>query len=177
MPVIVFAAQAGLEERLAVVQAGARMSLQKPIAPQEVVQAIAQVVQSVEPSMPSLLIVDDDPAMLVYLQSLLLPWGFQVTLLSEPQQFWTVLEQIQPDLLVLDIEMPDISGLDLCQIVRNDAQWGELPILMLSVYRNAETLTQVFNSGADDYINKPVTGPELIARIANRLRRSGRRSC
>lgn len=172
IPVIVFTAQEGLEERLEVARLGARMFLQKPIAATEVVNAIAQILQSVAPPTAKLLIVDDDQTILDYLQTLLHPWGFQITLLSDPHQFWLALEHTQPDLLMLDIEMADINGIDLCQVVRNDARWGDLPILILSVHQDAETITQVFTAGADDYVSKPIVGPELMARIINRLNRT-----
>jgi DNA-binding response OmpR family regulator len=119
-----------------------------------------------------LLIVDDDPQMLDFLRTLLIPWGFNLTLLDNPQQFWQTLKQTTPDLLILDIEMPDINGLKLCQVVRNDPDWSELPILFLSVHKDRETIEQVFIVGGDDYVNKPIIGSELIARILNRLERS-----
>jgi DNA-binding response OmpR family regulator len=118
-----------------------------------------------------LLIVDDDPQMLDFLRTLLIPWGFNLTLLDNPQQFWQTLKQTTPDLLILDIEMPDINGLKLCQVVRNDPDWSELPILFLSVHKDRETIEQVFIVGGDDYVNKPIIGSELIARILNRLER------
>jgi diguanylate cyclase (GGDEF)-like protein len=82
------------------------------------------------------------------------------------------LEQYNPDLLILDVEMPELSGIDLCQVVRNDPHWCELPVLFLSVHTDAETVNQVFTAGADDYVNKPILGPELIARVLNRLERT-----
>ena len=100
------------------------------------------------------------------------PWGFEITTLAQPQLFWDVLEDVEPDLLVLDIEMPDINGIELCQILRRDRRWQQLPILFLSVHQDDKTQYQAFANGADDYICKPVTGSVLANRILNRLRRS-----
>jgi len=75
-------------------------------------------------------------------------------------------------LLILDIEMPDFSGIELCQVVRSDSRWSELPVLFLSSHNDAEIVHQVFAVGADDYVQKPIGGPELIARILNRLERT-----
>jgi DNA-binding response OmpR family regulator len=116
--------------------------------------------------------VDDDTQVLDFLRTLLDPWGFKLTLLDNPQQFWNTLEQTAPDLLILDVEMPELSGIDLCQVVRNDPRWNDLPVLFLSAHTDVETLQRVFTAGADDYVNKPVIGPELIARVLNRLERS-----
>jgi PAS domain S-box-containing protein len=119
-----------------------------------------------------LLVVDDDPQLLAALETLLRPWGFQVTLLSQPQQFWQTLAAAAPDLLILDLKMPGVSGLELCQAVRADEQWGGLPIVVLTAYSDAATVNQVFAAGADDFISKPIIGPELITRITNRLERN-----
>jgi DNA-binding response OmpR family regulator len=78
-------------------------------------------------------------------------------------------------LLILDVEMPELSGIDLCQVVRNDPNWSELPVLFLSAGTDAQTVHEVFTAGADDYVNKPIVGPELIARVLNRLERSQRK--
>jgi DNA-binding response OmpR family regulator len=119
-----------------------------------------------------LLIVDDDSQLLDFLRTLLEPWAFKLTLLDDPKQFWTTLEQSAPDLLILDVDMPELSGIDLCQVVRNDPRWSDLPVLFLSAYIDAQTVHQVFTAGADDYVNKPIVGPELVARVLNRLDRT-----
>jgi DNA-binding response OmpR family regulator len=113
--------------------------------------------------------VDDDPQLLQILRTLLEPWGFKLTLLDNPQQFWTILEVSNPDLLILDMEMPELSGIELCEVVRNDSRWSDLPVLFLSVDSDAETVNRVFAAGADDYVSKPILAPELIARVLNRL--------
>jgi DNA-binding response OmpR family regulator len=117
------------------------------------------------------LVVDDDPSILEFIKQLLQPWGLQVTTLGEPSQLWDALEQIQPDLLILDVLMPGHSGITLCQEVRNHDRWYELPIVVLTSHAEAETINQVFSAGADDFVSKPIIGPELVTRIINRLER------
>lgn len=102
------------------------------------------------------MVVDEDSATLAALSSLLRPWGLQVTSLNEPQRFWEVLTATARDLLVLDLEMPTFSGFDLCQVVRQDPQWGDLPILVVTAHTDAESIQRVFAAGADDFICKPV---------------------
>lgn len=118
------------------------------------------------------MIVDDDQHWLKTLPNLLKPWGFKITTLAEPQQFWTVLQSVTPDLLVLDINMPDMNGLELCQALRRDPCWQRLPILFLSGLSDQDTQNQAFILGADDYLCKPVMGVDLANRILNRLRRT-----
>lgn len=146
--------------------------MSKPALPASVLAAVTQVLQQSHIVSAKILVVDDDPQLLDILRTLLAPWGFILTLLDDPQHFWTTLEETNPDLLILDLEMPRLSGIDLCQVVRNDPHWSELPVLFLSAYRDMETVTSVFKAGADDYVNKPVLEPELMARIFNRLERT-----
>jgi DNA-binding response OmpR family regulator/HPt (histidine-containing phosphotransfer) domain-containing protein len=172
VPVVVFTAQESFAQRVKVARLGGRGFLQKPVTPAQVKEAIAQVLQQSNTTEAKLLIVDDDPQLLDFVRILLDPWGFKLTLLDDPQQFWDTLEQTVPDLLILDVEMPVLSGIELCQVVRNDPRWSELPVLFLSARTDAQTVQEVFTAGADDYVSKPIVGPELVARILNRLERT-----
>jgi DNA-binding response OmpR family regulator/HPt (histidine-containing phosphotransfer) domain-containing protein len=115
------------------------------------------------------LVIDDDIAILEFVRLLLEPWDLVVTLLANSQQFKEALETYTPDLLILDVEMPDLNGIQLCQAIRSLSRWAELPILVLSVHTDIETRRQVFTAGADDYVQKPIVEPELLTRVINRL--------
>ena len=117
------------------------------------------------------MIVDDDFHWLQSLPNLLMPWGFKITALADPQQFWTVLQSVMPDLLVLDVNMPEVNGFELCQALRAAPRWQRLPVLFVSVLSDRTTQNQAFSFGADDYLCKPVTGAELANRILSRLQR------
>lgn len=117
------------------------------------------------------MIVDDDQAWLQTLPQLLAPWGFDVTTLADPQQFWAMLPTIDPDLLVLDVNLPQINGFELCQRLRSDPHWQRLPVLFLSGMSDPNIQNYAFTIGADDYLCKPIGGTDLANRILNRLRR------
>ncbi|VEP15340.1 Multi-component transcriptional regulator [Hyella patelloides LEGE 07179] len=172
IPVLVISATDSLEDRVAVARAGANSFLVKPVTPTIVWQTNNQLLEHNQSEVSSILIVDDDLVFLAALRSLLEPWGIRVTTLEEPLRFWEVLQTTRPDLVILDVEMPQINGIELCQALRNDPDWQELPILFLTARRDAQTIQQIFEIGGDDYISKPVVGVELIARINNRLERS-----
>jgi DNA-binding response OmpR family regulator len=118
-----------------------------------------------------ILAIDDDPAILHQIELILAPWGFQVIAVNDPRNFWEQLNEQTPDLLILDIEMPESSGIELCQTVRDDPQWGDLPILFITASAAPTHLRQAFAAGGDDFIRKPILEPELIARILVRLER------
>lgn len=170
--VLVMTGRNQLSDRLEVARLGGHGFLQKPITPAEILKAVTNKLHRIQKVQAKILIVDDDCQVLTALSTLLEPWGLQITTLVEPQLFWQVLEATTPDLLILDIEMPGLSGIELCQVVRNDAKWCNLPILFLSGHKDPEIVHQVFAVGADDFVPKPIVGPELIARILNRLERT-----
>jgi diguanylate cyclase (GGDEF)-like protein len=169
--VLVFTAKDSLSDRLEVARLGGRIFLHKPVPPAQVLEAVTHVLQRVDSDVAKVMIVDDEPEILASLRSLLEPWGLIVTTLGDPRHFWETLEASSPDLLILDINMPYISGIELCQVVRNDSLWGGLPIVFLTAHTNAEIVHQVFTVGADDFVSKPIVGPELVTRIINRLER------
>ncbi|HHP7231523.1 MAG TPA: response regulator [Xenococcaceae cyanobacterium] len=171
LPIVAIVEEAQLLDRLEVVRKGGNLILQHPVEPSTAITSVVELLQNAGAA-AKILIVDDDPQVLMSLEISLQPWGFQLTTLENPQQFWRVLETIEPDLLVLDIEMPEISGIELCQILRCDRRWQQLPVLFLTVHQDEKTQHQAFAIGADDYIIKPVVGAELANRMINRLRRS-----
>jgi DNA-binding response OmpR family regulator len=172
IPVLVLTGAERLGDRIEVARLGARAFLQKSLSAAQVMQEVNKVLEQSSSPDAKVLIVDDDPQLLDFLKELLEPWGFRLTLLDNPNQFWTTLEQTNPDLLILDVEMPDFNGIELCQAVRNDPGWSDLPILFLSAHTDADTIYHVFTAGADDFLNKPIVGPELVTRILNRIDRT-----
>jgi DNA-binding response OmpR family regulator len=131
-----------------------------------------KILQPSKTTEAKVVILDDDKLTLKLLRTILEPWGLQVTTVNNPMEIWHELETVNPDLLILDVQMPDIDGIELCQTLRNDSRWTSLPVLFLTGHRDAETIQQVFTVGADDYVNKPIVAPELIIRIFNRLERT-----
>jgi len=171
VPILVATARGALPDRLRAVQLGASTFLQKPVAPDALRQAVGDVLPARRDTRARVLCVDDDPHQLDAVRALLEPHGLEVHTSNDPLHFWTRLGEVRPDLLVLDIDMPHVNGIELCRVVRADPRWRALPVVFLTARTEAETVYRVFAAGADDYVAKPFVGPELIARIRNRLDR------
>ncbi len=172
LPIIVFTGRDTLADRLAVSRLGAKQFLHKPATTKQIFQAISRVLPKTQTLQAKVLIVDDDEAVLAHLSALLTPWGLEVITLTEPQRFWEMLLKTSPNLIILDLSMPQVNGLELCQVVRQDVQWGDLPILVVTAHTDADSLQQAFAAGADDFITKPVLGPELVTRVLGRIDRT-----
>ena len=172
VPVLALTARDSLPDRVRLLQHGVRLFLQKPASPADVLDALARVLPTGGAGPRRVLAVDDDPAVLDAVRALLEPHGFAVHALGDPLRFWGALEEARPDLLVLDVDMPHLDGIELCRVVRADHRWARLPVLFLTARTDRDTVLRVFAAGADDFVNKPVVGPELVARIRNRLDRA-----
>jgi diguanylate cyclase (GGDEF)-like protein len=169
VPTVVLTSTPDLSDRVAIAQAGGQRILPTSTTAAQLWETITPLLQRSQAV--HVLAVDDDPIFLEALPPLLEPWGIRVMGVSQPETFWTVLEAHPPDLLILDVEMPHFNGIELCQAVRADPRWQDLPILFVTARRDRNTVQQVFAAGADDYITKPIVGSELITRITQRLDR------
>jgi DNA-binding response OmpR family regulator len=159
-----------LHDRLAVVRSDGKLLGTAGLSTQQIFTAVISLIQP-PPATVKVMVVDDDLDWLRVIPQLLQPWELKVTTLDNPHQFWTVLQSVRPDALVLDLKMPDINGLELCQVLRSDPLWQRLPILFLSAATDSIAQQSAFSVGADDYLCKPMMGGEIAWRIRHRLAR------
>jgi diguanylate cyclase (GGDEF)-like protein len=117
-----------------------------------------------------ILVVDDDPQITRALTTMLKRRGIAVTALNDPLRFWSVLDDAKPNLIMLDLEMPRLSGIELCRVVRNDRRWSELPVVFLTGHTDQRSVHRIFAAGADDYVGKPFVAAELMMRIESRVK-------
>ncbi|MFZ0964581.1 MAG: response regulator [Terriglobia bacterium] len=169
VPTLILTASDSLIDRVEVARRGGRGFLQKPLPPSDVLDAVMQLLNRMSALESKVMVVDDDPLVLAALRALLEPKRIHVITLDEPLRFWEAFQRTSPNLLILDVEMPHLNGIELCRVVRNDPRWFGIPVLFLTMHTDAETVRRVFAAGADDFVCKPVVGPELLTRISNRL--------
>lgn len=169
LPFFVLDSRHDLSYRLDIAHAGQGMFLHKPLTSDRLLRAVIKKLQPHPTPEATLMLVDDDSLFLGALTPILTASGFKVICLSEPEKFWQVLEENHPDVLILDMEMPQFNGLDLCKIVRKDDRFCSVPIIFVSRHQNFKMIDQGFASGANDYVRKPLVPEELIARIFKQL--------
>ena len=118
-----------------------------------------------------ILVVDDEPDLLELVRLNLSQAGFQVDTAASGSEAMKSLQAARPDLMVLDLMLPDLSGTDLCRKLRSDPKYAELPIIMLTARADEVDRVVGFELGADDYVTKPFSPRELVLRVRAVLRR------
>jgi DNA-binding response OmpR family regulator len=117
----------------------------------------------------NILIVDDELGIIKFLRARLEAAGYKVFTSMDGSEALQTFEREQPDFVILDINMPKMDGFEVCRRLR---EWSQVPIIMLSARGNENDKVQCLNLGADDYITKPFSANELLARVNSVMRRS-----
>ena len=118
-------------------------------------------------------IVDDEPGMILIARILLEGEGFAVYSETNPARALEKIKGDPPDLLLSDIAMPELNGLDLCRAVKSIPRLSGIPVIFMSVRREESDVVAGLELGADDYVQKPIRERELLARVRAVLRRKG----
>jgi two-component system KDP operon response regulator KdpE len=116
-----------------------------------------------------ILVVDDEPQILRVLRHILSAHGYSVRSAQDGDDALDVFREWQPDLVLTDLQMPNMNGLELCRRLRESS---DIPIVVLSVRNEESTIVVTLDAGADDYVTKPFGTNELLARIRSAIRRA-----
>ena len=120
---------------------------------------------------PHILVIDDEPQILRAIRTILTEKQFRVTTASRGEEGLAVAAANEPDLVILDLGLPDMDGVEVCQRLR---EWTQTPIISLSVRDSERDKVAALDMGADDYLTKPFGIEELLARVRVALRHSSR---
>jgi diguanylate cyclase (GGDEF)-like protein len=172
MPLAFVAAQGAAADRVAAAHAGASLFLIKPMEPATLDLAARQLIAAQRATLPRALVVDDDEEFAERVCLLLRSVGLFAEHIAEPERVIDVMEERPPDLLLLDVLMPGLSGFEVCRMLRASPRWQDLPILFLTGASRVEARLGAFQAGGDDYLTKPVLDEELLARVKVRIDRA-----
>ena len=120
--------------------------------------------------LPRILIVDDDALSREILAERLEFLACEPTAVAGGRELFERIEEIDPDVILLDVMMPEIDGLSVCRQLKSDPRWRHVPIILVTALNSREDLIRGLDTGADEFLSKPVNGEELRARIRSMLR-------
>lgn len=120
-----------------------------------------------------ILVIDDEPQITRVLRASLSAQGYDVRIANDPEEGLRVFKDWTPDLVITDLMMPGLSGVDVCRAIRSK---GDTPVLVLSVREHERSKVEALDAGADDYVTKPFSIQELLARVRAHLRRAPERT-
>lgn len=120
--------------------------------------------------MKKILIIDDNELNLKILSLILTKSKYKVDAIVNPKSVIDEMAFNPPDLILLDISMPDIDGFKLCSLIKHDVRFKNIPVIFVTMHSNAEFVVKAFEYGAVDYITKPFNAEEVKVRVANHLR-------
>ncbi|HBL12271.1 MAG TPA: hybrid sensor histidine kinase/response regulator [Cyanobacteria bacterium UBA11162] len=118
----------------------------------------------------SVFVVDDEPKAFDVIEAHLYREGYDLFYASSGQDALNRLDAVEPDLILLDVMMPQMDGIEVCSQIKSDPRWKHVPIIMVTALNSKEDLARSLNAGADDFLTKPVSGIELRARVRSMLR-------
>ncbi len=116
-----------------------------------------------------ILVVDDELGALTLIGIMLERGGFNVLKAKDARSALAILDQNTPDLIILDVMMPDMNGIDLCRVIRERADTDRTPVLILSARGDAESIMRGMEAGANDYLPKPILHHDLVAKMRTML--------
>ncbi|MCW8901168.1 MAG: response regulator [Gammaproteobacteria bacterium] len=171
-PIVFISARNDIEARLAAAKAGAQRYFTKPLDLNKLSQTLDGLVERTVTKPFRALLVDDDVSLLNYYETVLNGAGMEVKTLSNPLKCLAALDEFKPDVIVLDVYMPECTGPELAQVIRQDDNWSITPIMFLSTETDLDVQLDAMNLGGESFLTKPITAKHLISVVTSKAKHS-----
>jgi len=147
---------------------GSSVEIELPIDSETLQSAFGRLYAIAQADRKRVLVVDDDPVLSGFVRTILGNEGIYVETLETPITILEKLSEFRPDLVILDVMMPGLSGYDVCRIIRA-SEFSEVPVLFLTSKSSVDSRTAAMQAGGTDFLPKPVVAPDLVARVSNHI--------
>lgn len=171
VPLVVYTSSNNLETRLGAIRAGAVEYLVKPVDVADLVRVLDNVTQGSLSEPYRVLIVDDDATLATHTELVLQGAGMDTHVVTNPMTILEALEEVSPELILLDIYMPETNGKEIASVIRQSEEYAGLPIVFLSSEEDKDKQLSAMQLGADDFLTKPIRPSHLISSVSFRAAR------
>lgn len=161
-----------MEARLSARRAGADTLMFGPQGSDEVIAHIEQMLHASDDDRFRVLIVEDDRAQGLFAESILRNAGMEAEVVEDGLKVMEAMQRVQPDLVLMDLHMPDCDGAELTALIREHDEFLHTPIVFLSGESDQDKHYEALSAGGDDFLSKPIRPKYLIATVTNRVRRA-----
>lgn len=172
VPTVFLTGRADFQAKLAAARVGASALLLKPVDVAALADCVEKLLESGNQRPFRILIVDDDEVLAEHYRLTLSVAGMMVRRVSRPADVLAAMNELNPDLVLLDLYMPECTGAELARAIRYDPAWQGLPIIYLSAEANLDLQVAALSSGADDFLTKPISDQQLVATVRVRAARA-----
>ncbi len=173
-PVIFISVRNDMEACLAAARAGAQRYFSKPVNAEQISKTLDGLIQRTITSPYRILCVDDDINLLKYYETVLTGAGMEVKTLSNPMDTLELLKEFTPDVIILDVYMPECTGTEVAQVIRQNDRWAIIPIMFLSTETDLDIQLEVMNLGGESFMVKPITPNHLVSTVTTKAKISRR---
>ena len=171
-PLISLSANDDFPSRVRAVQLGAQGYFLKPLDVPRLVSRISQIFQERHAPAQRVLIVDDDADLAEHMRLVLTAAGMEAWVLDAPREIMETIAAFRPELVLMDLYMPEYAGTDLAGVIRQHEAYTHLPIVYLSAETDIERQIDAMGRGADDFLTKPISDLQLVAAARSRIARA-----
>ena len=170
-PVIYVSGDDNFAPRLEAVREGAEGYFIKPLDLEALSARIVEKISKNQVLGYRILVVDDDEMLASYYEAVLGSAGMHVHMITSPVEILDALKKFKPELILTDLNMPECNGIEMARIIRQNDRYLDVPIVFLSSVTEIETQMTAIETGADDFLTKPIDPEKLISSIVNRAER------
>jgi multidomain signaling protein FimX len=174
IPILFMSARSDVTARLQALRAGGDGYFSKPIDIEPLIHKLEEIMLSRSTDVERILLVEDDEDLAKHYQLVLQNAGKEVRIVTKPMSTIQELEEFLPNLVLMDINMPGVSGLDLATLINQEGRFIGLPIIFISAANAAEIKARALSIGGDEFLSKPVADQELIEAVNRGLLKSRR---
>jgi diguanylate cyclase (GGDEF)-like protein len=171
VPLVFVSSRDDITARLEAVRAGCSAYLLKPVDANKLVDVLDNLIKHALPTPYRILIVEDQPALAQHIESLLQNAGLETSIVSRPLEALQAIDHFNPDLVLMDMYMPDCTGEELARLIRQHGHYDSLPIVFLSSELNLDIQLIALRTGADDFLTKPIDPKRLVHAVRIRAER------